>query len=725
MKQLQLHLPEMHMISFEAGQDLNDVVTRHGASRTMLTEYFEANKKFPKARQLLYKDFPSAFVWEPGRKIWEERVQRFQVGRIVSVHPNEGERYYLRVLLNHVRGTTSFKDLMTIGNHIYSSFCEAAERRGLIDSDNTIDDCLKEAESFQMPSSLRRLFAIILVYCEPKDVRGLWDRHLEAMSDDYWRSHECPHVVEQKVLQDIRDMLQSMGKDIASFPLQEIDELHGTLSGEDREIMEESTNELRDDSASLASSLNIEQKYAYDEILSAIDSGNGGVFFIDGPGGTGKTFLYKALLSKVRSQGKIVVATATSGVAATIMPGGRTAHSRFKIPLSTEEGVLCSFTKESGTAKLLQMASLIIWDEATMTKRQAVEVLDNSMRDIIGQQDLPFGGKTVVFGGDFRQVLPVVRKGTRPQIIDATLRNSYLCSSMRQFRLIHNMRAQSDPWFADFLLRIGNGTEETDNDGNVRLPEDICVPYTGKDSDLDRLIEHVFPNLDKNLTNPNYITSRAILTTRNDNVDRINMKMIERFPGEEVIYYSFDRAEDDPHNYYPSDFLNSLTPNGLPPHVLKLKINCPIILLWNIDPADGLCSGTRLVVRGLQKNAIDAEIIVGQYSGRRVFLPRIPLCPSDDEMFPFRFKRKQFPVRLSFAMTINKAQGQTIPNVGVYLPDPVFSHGQLYVALSRATSRRNIKILAIPDKDKSGRTKSAKPPRTSTPNIVYKEVLTS
>ena len=86
----------------------------------------------------------------------------------------------------------------------------------------------------------------------------------------------------------------------------------------------------------------------------------------------------------------------------------------------------------------------------------------------------------------------------------------------------------------------------------------------------------------------------------------------------------------------------------------------------------------------------------GQHAGKRVFLPRIPLCLSDDEMFPLLFKKKQFPIRLSFAMTVNKSQGQTIPNVGVYLPAPVFSHGQLYVAMSRAKSRTNIKILAVP-----------------------------
>jgi ATP-dependent DNA helicase PIF1 len=120
------------------------------------------------------------------------------------------------------------------------------------------------------------------------------------------------------------------------------------------------------------------------------------------------------------------------------------------------------------------------------------------------------------------------------------------------------------------------------------------------------------------------------------------------------------------------------------------------------------------------RNTIDAEIVLGQHAGKRVFLPRIPLCPSDGETFPFKFMRKLFSIRLSFAMTINKAQCQTIPNVGVYLSDPVFSHGQLYVALSRATSRNNIKILA--DQVKKDGSQST---RTFTKNIVYQEVLTT
>ncbi|KAL6870842.1 hypothetical protein ACP4OV_014690 [Aristida adscensionis] len=169
--------------------------------------------------------------------------------------------------------------------------------------------------------------------------------------------------------------------------------------------------------------------------------------------------------------------------------------------------------------------------------------------------------------------------------------------------------AHNDPWFAEYLLRIGGGSEPINSEGDVELREGLSVPYTGQDDDLAALIDFVFPSLEDNKTDSNYITSMAILSTKNDCIDKINMKMIMMFHGEERVYHSFDSAIDDPNNYYSSDFLNTLTPNGLPPHVLKLKKNCPVILLRDINPANGLCNGTRLVVRDFQKNVIDAESV--------------------------------------------------------------------------------------------------------------------
>ncbi|TKW30492.2 hypothetical protein SEVIR_2G043401v4 [Setaria viridis] len=643
--QLKLHLPNTHMVSYHGKEKIENVINRDGTKRAMLTAYFEANRLHEKARGILYRDFLECYTWKKQGKFWQQRKQKatYHVGRIVAAHPN----------------------LRTIDGKIVPTFQASAEKRGLIEVDNTIDNCMIEAELFRMPSSLRQLFAIILVFREPNNIRTLWNNHLEAMSEDYSRTYKCKHMIQQMVLKNIRDMLQSMGKNIWSLPLPEIDEQQNTTNDVPREI-EESTIEVDPEDASLHTYLNKEQRATYEKILAAVNSDSGGLFFVDGPRGIGKTFLYRALLATIRGQGKIALATATSGVATSIMPG------------------------------LLQTASLIIWDEKSMTKRQVVEALDKSMRDIMDNPNLPFGGKTVIFGGDFRQVLPVVQKGTRAHI------------------LVHNMRAHKDPWFAEYLLRIGNGIEETNKNGEICLPTNICVQHTPDDNGLDTLIENIYQTDNALLKDPKYITSRAILSTRNDCVDSINLKNIECFQGDEIVYHSFDSVEDDPHNYYPPEFLNTLTPNGLPPHMLKLKINCPIILLRNIDPANGLCNGTRLVFSRLESHYAPLTI---------------PLCPSDDEMFPFRLNRKQFPIRLSFAMTINKSQGQTIPTADVYLPELVFSHGKLYVALSRATETKNIKILTgLHDEEKKKKKKKKKKKisttETYTKNIVYTEVLT-
>ncbi|XP_024977613.1 uncharacterized protein LOC112515169 [Cynara cardunculus var. scolymus] len=166
----------------------------------------------------------------------------------------------------------------------------------------------------------------------------------------------------------------------------------------------------------------------------------------------------------------------------------------------------------------------------------------------------------------------------------------------------------------------------------IRIPDDMIIAYIDKNKSKHDLIDAIFPSLQINGAYLDYIISREILLTKNDNVDEINDQLIDKFCGDEKIYYSFDEAEDDRNNFYPMEFLNSLTVSGLPPHYFRLKIGCPIILLWNIDPSNGLCNGTRLICRGFQQ--IDVEIAVGQHVGKRVFLPKIPLCPSEDNMLP-------------------------------------------------------------------------------------------
>jgi ATP-dependent DNA helicase PIF1 len=161
------------------------------------------------------------------------------------------------------------------------------------------------------------------------------------------------------------------------------------------------------------------------------------------------------------------------------------------------------------------------------------------------------------------------------------------------------------------------------------------------------------------------------------------------------------------------EFLNTITSFGLPNHVLKLKIGVPVMLLRNVDQTLGLCNGTRLIITRMGTYVLEAKVISGSNIGDKVFIPMLSLTPSDKRI-PFSFQRRQFPIVVSFAMTINKSQGQSLTNVGVYLPQSVFSHGQMYVVASRVTSRKGLKMLLI-DEDGSD--------TNITSNVVYKEVF--
>lgn len=197
------------------------------------------------------------------------------------------------------------------------------------------------------------------------------------------------------------------------------------------------------------------------------------------------------------------------------------------------------------------------------------------------------------------------------------------------------------------------------------------------------------------------------MSPRNESVNEINKIIMEKVPGEFKSYKSIDTVcnIEDTQMHYPQEFLNSLNPSGLPSHELQLKVGTPVMLLRNLCPPS-MCNGTRLLVKELRENVIVATIITGAAAGQLAHIPRIPMIPTD---LPISFKRLQFPLKTSFALTINKSQGQTFSMVGIDLRKECFSHGQLYVALSRVGSPENQYILL--------------PSTNTTANVVYSEAL--
>ncbi|KAL3851390.1 hypothetical protein ACJIZ3_013272 [Penstemon smallii] len=715
---LPVHLPDHQPLRFGLHQPLEQVLQNPLSSKTMLTEFFYMNSHDPDAKRLklLYKEFPENFVWNPTQRKWSLRKKQTVVGRLSTVSPFEGERYFERLLLMHVRCPTSFDSLRSIGSGIIGSFRDAAVFRGLLESDDYADNCLAEAAFYQMPCSLRKLFALLLVYGICGSPQSLWDKYYVSMSEDFSRTNTLnASEVLRRTIMTIDNFLVSMDRSLSEFSLHFPIAYNSVRNRISREYEFEQNMYVSEEDRLSVNLLNTHQKIAYKKVVSRIISGNGGAFFVDGPGGTGKTFLYRALLAFVRSRNNIALAVATSGVAASLLPGGRTAHSRFKLPFNSEDKSVGSVSKQSSLAKMIVEAELIVWDEATMANRYSIDALDKMLQDLCDCRSL-FGGKVVLFGGDFRQTLPIVVRGGREAMIAASIVSSSIWSSVVKLRLHENMRAKEDPAFVSYLMRIGNGEEPILFDDNIAIPRSLYIPFVNAEESLNQLIDCVFPSLLDFRMDPYSFINRAILTPKNDCVEEINDLLINRYPGVAKEYVSFNSTIDSTQQGEYEDYLNGVSVGGLPPHLLNLKVNSPIMLLRNLNPVEGLCNGTRLICKELGDNFIGAEIAVGEFKGNHVFIPRIPLECTDKLKCPISFKRMQFPVRPCFAMTINKAQGQTLDYVGVYLRQPVFSHGQLYVALSRARNSNSVKILIHPVPGKVSE-------QGLTKNIVYPEIF--
>ncbi|CAN1189514.1 ATP-dependent DNA helicase pif1 [Linum perenne] len=605
-----IHMPHSQSISFQPSQTVRSIIGRPGITNTMLTQWFVLNQRDSSARKYTYDQIPNAYVWSTQLDDWSPRKQGFAIGRIPSVPAASGDIFY---------------DLRTLHGVVYENYQHTCQAMGLLSTDDEWDLVMAEISRWGHPTLIRLVFVSLLIFCQVAEPAKLLANWWESMSDDFaYRRQQLDDIeftqtpsiqLYDQLLNDLNRLLRSYSSSLKHFNLPEPmtpntqqHNLNTTTHYQYDCQIEESRSQEH------YTSLNDDQVQAYSSVMDAIKNNKGQLFFLHGHGGTGKTFLYNCIISRVRS----------TGIAATLLPDGVTAHSRFKIPLEIDNLSTCMVKKGSEVAELLKSATLIVWDEAPMIHRLAFEAVDRTMCDIMnmplsGENYLPFGGKVVLLGGDFRQFLP----------------------------------------------------------------------------------------------------SRAIVSPTNVVVSEINDLLLAQIPTPAKIYFCADSLSPTKTNItaleteYPVEFLNSLSFNGIPEHKLELKPFTVVMLLRNINPSAGMCNGTRVLLTNLGQYIISGLIVNGTLEGTTVAIPRIILDITDNR-WPFTLRRRQFPIRVCYAMTINKSQGQTLDHVGIYLPKPVFSHGQLYVAVSRVRSADGLHILISNDQQNLP---------NQTKNIVYQDVL--
>ncbi|XP_031090985.1 uncharacterized protein LOC115995982 [Ipomoea triloba] len=502
----------------------------------------------------------------------ESILNRQTLGQSMFTEWFEANKKYSEARLL-IRGPQSFQDIKTYNGTEYNTFKDACYARGLLDDDLEYIDAIKEASQWSTAHLLRKLFVTLLMANTMGMPEYVWNEVWTHLAEDAQYNR--------------RKLLNQQDMPLLSEEM--------SVRTDNRLILEELSydrDSLAKESELLHSKLTNEQRSIYDVVIFDVYSNKGGLYFVYGYGGIGKTFLWRALSAYIRVKGQIVINVASNGIASLLLPGGRTAHSRFAIPICINEDSTCNIHQESQLAELIVAAKLIIWYETPMMHKHCSEALDRTMRDILrfvneDSGNRTFGGQTVVFRGDFRKILPVVPKGSRQDIVSSTINSSYLWKHCKVMRLTKNLRLNSMQCrldqqrmgeFANWLASIGDGTIGEDNDGYVEvdIPSEMLLKSNG--DPIATIVNSTFLDFNSGISDGSCFHSNAILAPTLEVVNEVNEYMSDLTIGEGKTYYSSDTAcKADGSStvladVYTPEFLNTIRASGLPNHSLTLKV---------------------------------------------------------------------------------------------------------------------------------------------------------
>ncbi|XP_015903657.1 uncharacterized protein [Parasteatoda tepidariorum] len=411
-----------------------------------LTEFFTLRRNDAFAWTLLHSEVPTYFTWNTSTRKFQRRKQgravqghlnlysTYVLGRLYTVHPNNAECFYLRLLLINVRGSASFQELKTVNGHVCATFRETCQNLSLLENDAHWDISLADTSNTAQPQQIRTLFSIILTTCFPTNPKDLWEKYKNYIREDILhrmsRINANPNIQFTSIIyNEALILIENVCLTIANKSLTELGMIAPNRSGNDIfdiDIQRETSfdvNELQTFVRINLPKLVLEQRAACDTIRNAISNKSCGLYFLDAPGGPGKTFLISIILAT----NNIALAIASSGIAATLLDGGITAHSALKLPLNMQviETPACNISKDSGMGKVLRSCQLIIWDECTIAHKKSLEALNRALKDLRGNEQL-FGGTHILLAEDFRQTLPVITRSIPADELNACLKSSLL-----------------------------------------------------------------------------------------------------------------------------------------------------------------------------------------------------------------------------------------------------------------------------------------------------------
>jgi hypothetical protein len=585
------------------------------------------------------------------------------VGRIYGVSHHNSELFALRRLLSVVKGATSFEDVATVDGVIHGTFRSACLARGMEADDGEIIAAMREIiEVTIRVEDIRHHFATLLLHNAPADPQALFNMFVDDLCD----IDDGDDAVDMALL-SIDSVMHRAGKSLADSEFGFIlpDTVNLRQSRIRLRLRDPATTavEAQRQRDAILPLFTDEQTAALQQIDTAIEQDHASkIFGLLSSAGCGKTIFANGLAAFLRSKHRSVMCVAASALAAMLLSGGCTAHSSLHIPIPANEHTMCNLTVPERLA--MRQVDLIIWDECSMVHCDVADTVERSLRDVM-KNNRPFGGKAILFMGDFKQLLPVVRYGSGH---NSTIQHCHWWRDVKFLHFSKNWRAERNPVFASFLEDVGNGRI-----AYVDVPEDSRV------STIAEVIEAVYgPQCRDD-------SERQILALTLETCAAVNNMCFDILPGAQTdtpaadAYVDCQNPDDFPH-----DYVESLDMKGAPPWMLRFKVGAKYMCIRNLDIQRGIVNGTMMRLVWIGRYIAQFLILSGKSAGScEIFSKCMFTITPEASGLPFTVLRRQYPVIPAYCLSVHKAQGQTLQKVGLIFESDPFTHGQLYVALSR------------------------------------------